>query len=90
MSTAKKRALEAISELPDDADPQQIIKSLYRIYQMRSELLRRRSSKDKLDAALPADLQLVDGLLVYTGPLGGIPDDPVLAARDERGAEILE
>ena len=89
MSTAKNKAIQAIAELPDDADPQEIIKSLYRLYRLGSDLRQFRKRGDEPKAGLPPDLQLVDGLLVYTGPLGGIPDDAVAVAREERMRDIL-
>ena len=89
MSAAKKRTLQAIGELPDDADPQEIIKSLDRVYRLRSELLKLQGSGEDLDKELPSDLQLLDGLLLYTGPLGGMPEEAVAAAREERTTEIL-
>lgn len=89
MSTAKKRALQAIAELPDDVGPQEIVKRLYQLYRLRSELRQLRERGDEQETELPPDVQLVDGLLVYTGPLGGIPDDAVTAAREERTKELL-
>lgn len=81
MSTAKKRAMEAIAALPDDSDPQEVIKSLYRIYRLRSELatLHGAPAEPEPTKLLPG-LRIEDGLLVYCGPLGEISDDPVAAA----------
>jgi hypothetical protein len=88
MTTAKKIALDAIAGLPEDADPHAIVASLLRAYRTESGAARLQSTDGSSAEPLPPGLELVDGLLVYTGALGAVVDDPVALAREARIAEL--
>jgi hypothetical protein len=76
MSTAKKKALDVISALPDDTPAQEIIEQLYRIYQIKRGLAARQEKADPLWGALRGSV-VVDAALDLTAP---VLQDPLDAA----------